>query len=307
MPSSYAPNTLIARWPTVNPQSALPLLARTINANLQGTSLGRRALHIRPLRLPAPKGAPHEQGRNLYVLRSLEGTHEHLAVVVEDPAAPLRGQSTHRDDDDDLLFTDDDDQQPHTRWTYSAIASPPSSSASSPQNPSALFDSFIQRVLIGAAPPSSTNPLGSGPPSQPFWHPRPTAIFVESGAFAVSANPVTSPGSHDWLIKVGSVTVKGGTSSGTTRGCIIEVSYLPVPYLPASSTYVKDFLLALFPAAAVRNGEIEVLDVKEEDLVEAGVLEQPDKDKGEEEGEWEWRERHSLFSYVQQFKKEGLL
>ncbi|GAA5975843.1 hypothetical protein JCM21900_001489, partial [Sporobolomyces salmonicolor] len=85
------------------------------------------------------------------------------------------------------------------------------------------------------------------------------------------------------------------------------VSYLPVPYLPASSTYVKDFLLALFPAAAVRNREIEVLDVKEEDLVEAGVLEPRNKDKGEEEGEWEWRERHSLFSYVQQFKKEGLL
>ncbi|GAA5977552.1 hypothetical protein JCM21900_001798, partial [Sporobolomyces salmonicolor] len=227
MPSAHSPNTLIARWPTVNPQSALPLLARTITANLQGTSLGRRALHIRPLRLPPSKGAPQEQGRNLYVLRSLEGTQEQLAVVVEDPAAPLRSERADDDDDDDILFTDEDgpfqdDPQPHTRWTYSAIAVPPSSSASAPQNPSAHFDSFIQRVLVGAAPPSSTNPLGSGPPSQPFWHSRPTAIFVECGAFAVSTNPVTSPGSQDWLVKVGSVTVKGGTSSGTTRGCIIE-------------------------------------------------------------------------------------
>lgn len=78
-----------------------------------------------------------------------------------------------------------------------------------------------------------------------------------------------------------------------------QVTYLPVPYLPSGSTFVKDFLLSLFPPAAVQNGEIEILTVPEEALIDAGlVAAKGERDDGEEEGEWEWKEGHSTFACV---------
>jgi len=79
----------------------------------------------------------------------------------------------------------------------------------------------------------------------------------------------------------------------------LQATYLPLPYLPPSSPLIREFLLALFPSQAVQNGEITMFDPKEDEFVKAGILD-PIGDGGEdgsqeEEGEWEWKEKHSLF------------
>lgn len=71
-----------------------------------------------------------------------------------------------------------------------------------------------------------------------------------------------------------------------------------MPYLPTGSTFARDFVLSLFPDAAVRNGEIELVEPSETDFAEAGMLDPPDADKGEEVGEWEWQGKHTLFACV---------
>ncbi|GAA5892048.1 hypothetical protein JCM6882_005677 [Rhodosporidiobolus microsporus] len=309
-----SPATLIARWPSANPQSAVPLVARSITSR-SGISNGRRAVQIRSLRLPASESTGKE-GRNMYILRSLDGTSERVDVVVEDPAAggkkdrKGKGKAKQEDEDEVMIVDAGADQQAedlsHGRWTFSSVGLPPSASSTSSSTPSpaALFDTFVQRTLFAQPQPGSL-PGQTGGPGGGFWQPRAAAVTIEGFEFTVGGNGTSLTG--DWAVKVGSVLIKGGTSAGTAKGCIVEVSYLPVPYLPAQSTYVKDFLLSLFPPVAVRNGEIEIVEIGEETFQEAGLLEPPDKQKGEEEGEWEWRDKHTSLTYIHQFKKEGLL
>ncbi|GAA5842981.1 hypothetical protein JCM11251_007304 [Rhodosporidiobolus azoricus] len=310
------PATLIARWPSADPRSATNILARSITSGSKGgVSQGRRAVQIRSLRLPASE-TNGKEGRNMYIVRALDGTTEKVDVVVEDPSAvgnkDRKGKGKAKQEDgDEVMFMEAETQKPsnehtHGRWTFSSIAQPSGSSASSSAfpGPAALFDTFVQRTLFAQPLPGSA-PAPSGTPASGFWQPRAAAVTIEGFAFTIGGNTADATG--DWEVKVGSVLIKGGTSAGTAKGCIIEVSYLPVPYLPANSTYVKDFLLSLFPPIAVRNGEIEIIEVDEDAFQEAGLLDTPDKAKGEEEGEWEWRDKHTSLTYVTQFKKEGIL
>ncbi|BGP12515.1 hypothetical protein JCM10213_007641 [Rhodosporidiobolus nylandii] len=305
-----SPATLIARWPSANPQSAIPLLGRALTANPSrpGISSGRRAVQIRCLRLPASEQNGKE-GRNLYIIRALDGASEKVSIVVEDPAREGtardrkgKGKAAQQDGEDELMIVEPEGaagtDYAHGRWTFSSVALPPGAAAS--PGPASVFDTFIQRTLFSAPPPGApSGQVGSG-----FWQPRAAALAIEGFNFSVGG-VAAAPG--DWDVKIGSVLVKGGTASGTTKGVVIEVTYLPVPYLPAGSPYVKDFLLSLFPPAAVRNGEIEILEVGEEVFQGAGLLDQPDREKGEEEGEWGWQEKHSAFTYIHQFKKEGII
>ncbi|GJN92229.1 hypothetical protein Rhopal_005259-T1 [Rhodotorula paludigena] len=313
-----SPSTLLARWPSANPQAAIPVLGRALTTSRPGLSTGRRAVQIRPLRLPASE-AHGKEGRNMYVARALDGQSEKVEVFVENPAAPLRSAGQGRDrkgkgkavegekdgDDDDLMIVEADETEQEeggalgpSRWTHCSVGVPPGMAGMAPGG---LYDTFIQRALF--APPQP----GGQPPQrdQSYWQPRAQAVSIEGYSFIVGAQAGAQ--SAEWEVKVGSVGLKGGTASGTTKGCIIEVTYLPVPYLPANSTFVKDFLLSLFPPQAVRNGEIEILDLPEELFIGAGLLDPPDADKDEEEGEWAWRDKHTTFAYVHQFKKEGLL
>ncbi|GAA6032047.1 hypothetical protein JCM8097_003403 [Rhodosporidiobolus ruineniae] len=310
-----SPTTLLARWPSANPSSAIPLLARALTNNTHHPSInhGRRAVQIRSLRLPASDTAGKD-GRNMYIVRTLEGTTEDVALVVEDPSArgkgrdrKGKGKAKQEEDDDEVMIVEDtapssDYAHAHGQWTFSTLALPPGSSPPSSSGAVAsIFDTFIQRALF--APPQPGAPPGQQAGGG-FWQPRNAAVSIEGFSFSVGA---AAGATSDWTVKVGSVLLKGGASAGQSKGCIIEVTYLPVPYLPANSTYVKDFLLSLFPAPAVRNGEIEVITLGEDTLEEAGLLDPRDPEKGEEEGEWEWQEKHSTFAYVHQFKKEGIL
>ncbi|BGP36483.1 hypothetical protein JCM10450v2_000383 [Rhodotorula kratochvilovae] len=303
------PSTLIARWPSANPAAAIPVLGRALTTSRPGVSTGRRAVQIRPFRLPASE-ANGKDGRNMYVVRELDGAGEKVDVFVEDPGAPLRsahdrkgkGRAVDADDDEVMVLEGGSDGAAsapgHSRWTHCTVGLPAGTSTAAAPGAGALFDTFIQRALF--APPAP-----GGQPAQrdtSAWQPRAQAVSLEGFAFVVGG---TAPGTGgDWEVKVSSVGLKGGTASGTTRGCVIEVTYLPVPYLPANSTLVKDFLLSLFPPAAVKNGEIEVLDLREELFIGAGLLDPPERE--DEAGEWEWRAKHSTFAYVHQFKKEGL-
>ncbi|POY71163.1 hypothetical protein BMF94_5473 [Rhodotorula taiwanensis] len=346
------PATIVARWPSANPLSAIPLLGRALTVSRPGTSLGRRAVQIKPYRLPAG-GREVPQGRNMYVVREHDGNADRVAVFVEDPNAPTRppgkGKSTaHKqdddDDDDDILFVDQDARERekgHPRWTYCSIVQPPLSTSGdgdSAPAAAALFDTFIQRALFAPPQPGggqstsnsregaaaagrSSTPqqqqqqqqqAGSGP--HQHWQPRAQVISIEGFVFALASSAGATAGATgsgatapDWIIRVGSVGLKGGAASGVTKGCILEATYVPVPYLPTGSTFARDFVLSLFPDAAVRNGEIELVEPSETDFAEAGMLDPPDADKGEEVGEWEWQGKHTLFAYVHQFKKEGIL
>lgn len=324
MPSG-SPSTLLARWPSANPASAIPVLGRALTSSRPGISTGRRAVQIRPFRLPASE-ANGREGRNMFVVREMDGATEKVDVFVEDPTAPTAGDrdrkgkgkaAAQEDDGDEVMVAEVEASAntagsvTHSRWTHCSVGLPPSASSAgaSGAGVGALFDTFIQRALF--APPGP-----GGQPAQrdtPAWQPRAQAVSLEGYTFVVGA---ASPGAGggDWEVKVSSVGLKGGTASGTTRGCIIEVrslsrsydigntdrrsalqvAYLPVPYLPADSTFVKDFLLSLFPPAAVKNGEIEVVDIKEDAFIDAGLLDPPAD--ASEEGEWEWRAKHTSFA-----------
>lgn len=64
-------------------------------------------------------------------------------------------------------------------------------------------------------------------------------------------------------------------------------------------------MTTLFPPQAVSGGEIEWLRPDLDGLYEAGINERPEAEMAGEE--WEWTEKHSAWTYVQTFKKEGLL
>ncbi|GAA5861177.1 hypothetical protein JCM8547_008509 [Rhodosporidiobolus lusitaniae] len=301
-----SPATLLARWSSANTASAIPILGRALTVSRPGVSLGRRYVQIRSLRLPASE-VNGKDGRNLYIVRSGDvGNPERVALVVEDPAARRKvdrkgkGKAAQDGDDDEVIIVEQvgGDDYAHGRWTYSSIGLPSNCSYSS--GASALFDTFIQRALF--APPQPGAPPGQA--GGGFWQPRGAAVSLEGFGFSVGA---VGGAPADWSIKLGSVNIKGGTSAGTTKGIFIEVTYLPVPYLPVGSTFVKDFLLSLFPPTAVRNGEIEIINPDEELFFESGLLSPPYAREGEEKGEWEWEEKHSTLTYVNQFKKEGLI
>lgn len=64
---------------------------------------------------------------------------------------------------------------------------------------------------------------------------------------------------------------------------------------------------SLFPSHAVAGGEIEWLKPDLDGLYEAGINERPPAEMTGESAEWEWTEKHSAWTYVQTFKREGLL
>lgn len=95
-----------------------------------------------------------------------------------------------------------------------------------------------------------------------------------------------------------------------SRAATRQVTYLAVPYLPAGSTFVKDFATSIFPPQAISDGEIEFISVPDEDFDEAGLLPAPPAETEAASGGaggWEWTEKHSCFAYVQAFRREGLL
>ncbi|GAA6007321.1 hypothetical protein JCM11491_003088 [Sporobolomyces phaffii] len=307
--SNHEPATVIARWNTPNPQTTVPILARSLSTNLSATSTGRFIVHIRTLRLAPPppttakgKNKVKLEGRNMYILRKLEAEREQTAILVEDPNRPPRPIPRHGK----AKAVDQDahpDASEHFRWTYSTVSPPHFSSA--PASAPSPIDSFIGRVLV--APPAQSA-AASSQSQQQTWQTRPTTLSLEGATFSISSNPVSHPTNTDWRVKVAVVNVKGGTASGTSRGCVVEATYLPIPYLPPSSPLIRNFLHSLFPAQAVQNGEISFLEARQDDFVQAGILDSSEGDEGgDERGEWEWQDPHSLFSYIQQFKKEGLL
>lgn len=104
MSSSCTPSTAIARWSS--PSASIAVLARTITSTLSGVGAGRRAVQIRPFRLPAQPPArsgttgagdgsaaggkgKKDEGRNLFVVRALS-TGEQVMVFVEDRQAISR-------------------------------------------------------------------------------------------------------------------------------------------------------------------------------------------------------------------------
>ncbi|GAA5907745.1 hypothetical protein JCM8208_005505 [Rhodotorula glutinis] len=327
MPSA-SPSTLLARWPSANPSSAIPVLGRALTTSRPGLSTGRRAVQIRPFRLPASEHNGKE-GRGMYVVRHLDGASDRVDVFVEDPGAPGvratgedkgKGKGKAEDGGDEVMASSSDGTVAHSRWTHCAVGLPPSTTTTSSSPPApggppttgagALFDTFIQRALF-APPAPGGQPSSARDPSA--WQPRAQAVSLEGYTFVVGGGaggggggtPGAGAGAADWEVKVSSVGLKGGSASGTTRGCIVEVTYLAVPYLPPGSTLVHDFLLSLFPPAAVKNGEVELVSIAEDVFVDAGLLDPPVNE--DDEGRWEWRDKHSTFAYVHQFKKEGLL
>lgn len=250
-----SPTTVIARWPVANAQSAIPILARVIRDNLGGVGTGRRAIQIRPFRLPGSqsgsgkgsgstrtdkimgdKKAP-DDGRNLYVVRCVTNSNaeEQVMVFVEDPVAPLRklddGDATPTLRLDSMMDVvesapppSDEPKPSHTRWTYCQLGGSPRPTAG--PSHATPFDAFLQRVLLGPGTSSagSSSNVGS-------WIPRSTAISVEGFVFASGG---TAGSMGDWEINVGSISVKGGAAGGNSRGVLVEVS----PFV--REEYVRD-------------------------------------------------------------------
>lgn len=212
MSAARTPTTLLARWDKGNAQSAVPIIARTITSNLGGAGAGRRAVQIRPFRLPGKQAkdgtaaAGAEQGgRNMYVLRSLSSS-EQMMVFVEDASAPSRaaklqeakGKGRQKEGENT------DEIEGHSRWTFCTLGV--ATLAAPLATP---FDAFLQRVLLGG----NQQAINANNPGQ--WIPRSTAISLEGFIFHIGG---------DWEVKLGSVMVKGGSAGGSSKGVLIEVS-----------------------------------------------------------------------------------
>lgn len=218
--SGCSPRTVICRWNSGTAQTGLPAIARALTGNLSAAGAGRRALQIRPFKLPpapqAEAGAQVEQqGRNLFVVRSLSLTEQQI-IFVHDPAAPLRNDKGKQKQEDPQLDQPIQVDEPessaprtHSRWSYISLG------ATNPALTAAPFDAFLQRVLLGGAAAANNPTAGS-------WVPRATAVSIDSYVFLIGAQP---GGVGDWEIRVGPVQLKGGSSSGATRGLVIEVSH----------------------------------------------------------------------------------
>ncbi|SCZ90367.1 BZ3500_MvSof-1268-A1-R1_Chr1-3g01945 [Microbotryum saponariae] len=340
------PTTLIARWPTANAQSTVPLLARTITANLSGIATGRRALQIRPFRIAAPStsstgkgagagaGANAESSRNMWVLRTLGTADDMVFVWVNDPTQPTRRSMTtgraqfidkrKRNEGDDTTMAEseqededeDEDEDDlvlettprHTRWTFTSLGVA-TNMTSSPLHVSP-FDAFLQRVLLSSSSTLGSSsaasigqPITTGSPSPPsgavHWTPRPTAVSLDGFTFSVGG----PNGTGDWEVKIATVGLKGGASVGSSKGVVVEITYLPVPYLSPNSTFIRDFGSTLFPTQALATGEIDFYEPDHEQMYEAGLV-STEQDK---RGEWEWSDKHSAWAYLQLFRKEGML
>lgn len=211
--------TAIARWTRCNTQTMLPLLASSFTRTHAGIAIGRFTVQIRSFRLPAThatstKGSStgrlgaavekqRDDGRNLYVVRSTNTPQEGY-VFVEDPAAPSI-----------VTATNHEAQPTHTRWTTSTLAHPDSSLFP--------FDVLLQRILC--TPPNQAAPaLGA-------WIPRTSQILIEGYSFAIS---------HDWIVRVGSVQIKGGGNASGGFGLVIQVN------LSFIATSQPDFSLLVF-------------------------------------------------------------
>ncbi|KAI5480865.1 putative pyruvate dehydrogenase kinase [Pseudohyphozyma bogoriensis] len=287
-------STILARWSGVNSQTASTLLLRRLNS----VNTSRRAVQLRPFRLPASGGptkdAKKDDGRNLFVVRILAQT-ETMLVFVEDPSAPLRKEVGQSEGEASMDVDKPDEvavkEKPgHTRWTSCTLGG---ATQSSPL--ATPFDAFLQRVLLGGGPSANMSPAGA-------WIPRSAAISIEG--FIVLCSSGAAGSQPDWEVKVGTVMIKGGAANGTTKGILVEATYLPVPFLPPESTFVKDFLTTLFPPQALANGEIEWISVPQDDFYEAGLN---TRREGDDEDDFEWTESHSALTYLKVFKKEGLL
>ncbi|ORY39258.1 hypothetical protein BCR35DRAFT_336546 [Leucosporidium creatinivorum] len=207
-------------------------------------------------------------------------------VFVEDTSAPSRavklqeakGKGKQKEEDTTEM-------EGHSRWTFCTLGV--ATLAAPLATP---FDAFLQRVLLGG----NQQAINANNPGQ--WIPRSTAISLEGFIFHIGG---------DWEVKLGSVMVKGGSAGGSSKGVLIEATYLPVPHLPPSSPFIRNFMTTLFPPQAIANGEVEWIQPDFEGMYEAGINQRPAE--GEQEGEWEWTEKHSAWTYVQLFKKESLL
>lgn len=221
-PSLSSPATAIARWPTANAQTAMQLIVR----RLGGVTTQRRAVQLRPFRLPATAGPTtgagvsgaggkkkDAGGRNLIVVRALMA-QEHMTVFVEDPSAPLRRDGKRRETVTEGMEVEGDvgaegKPPPHTRWSCCTVGG--ATQASPLATP---FDAFLQRVLLGGGPANNSGSVGA-------WIPRSTAIAVEG--FVVSCG---GPGGAmgDWEVRVAQVSIKGGAAGGAVKGVLVEVS-----------------------------------------------------------------------------------
>lgn len=221
-PSLSSPATAIARWPTANAQTAMQLIVR----RLGGVTTQRRAVQLRPFRLPATAGPTtgagvsgaggkkkDAGGRNPIVVRALMA-QEHMTVFVEDPSAPLRRDGKRRETVTEGMEVEGDGgaegkPPPHTWWSCCTVGG--ATQASPLATP---FDAFLQRVLLGGGPANNSGSVGA-------WIPRSTAIAVEG--FVVSCG---GPGGAmgDWEVRVAQVSIKGGAAGGAVKGVLVEVS-----------------------------------------------------------------------------------
>lgn len=240
----------------------------------------------------------------MYVLRSLSSS-EQMMVFVEDLGAPSRAvkvqEAKNKGKEKEQEF---DEIEGHSRWTFCTLGV--ATLAAPLATP---FDAFLQRVLLGG----NQQAINANNPGQ--WIPRSTAISLEGFIFHIGG---------DWEVKLGSVMVKGGSAGGSSKGVLIEVrsselslcasltlgpvrqaTYLPVPNLPPSSSFLRNFMTTLFPPQAIANGEVEWVQPDFEGMYEAGINPRPAE--GEQEGDWEWTEKHSAWTYLQLFKKASLL
>ncbi|KAK4057626.1 hypothetical protein OIO90_001273 [Microbotryomycetes sp. JL221] len=326
-PEAYkTPSTLLCRWSNATAHSVVPQLARTITSTLQGQTSSRLQIQLRPFRmLPSSSGAgssassTKQRGRNMYVIRS-STTPDNVTLFIEDPNAPTRRQRAATTTTE--VQDRDDGNRAHSRWTYVTFGHDPFSTDDQTHGTPASghpslslggagaaqanqFDLLLQRTLLAQPQSGSTGDVtGNSRPTGPGWTPRATAVSLDGFAFSVGTGSGTI---GDWDVKVMSVTTKAAAAGNATKGVLVEITYLGVPYLPPGSTFTRNFAASLFPQQALAAGEIDFLTPDHEGLFEAGITTLPDTATGEEPGEYEWTDAHSMWSYVQLVKREGLL
>ncbi|KAF9247071.1 hypothetical protein BU15DRAFT_84635 [Melanogaster broomeanus] len=298
--------TGLARW--INPPtSGLELITENILRNHHGQNRGRWSLSIRSYRstLGSIPGFPVHAERSMYALTM----HDHVFVLLEDPAAPTRADvlATIQDTTSqggDGLMPPPMTHPSHYRTTFLTLRPPGGLEQ--------LLSQLKARWIPVRQSSASSSQRGQGSAQQ---------LSVEGLVFAIG---------NDWLVRVGNVILAGGA----VKGMLLEAEYLPLPVLHSqaadgTSELLSNLLLSVLPnirdaktvAVAVSDSQWEeVLWDREEEEKLSKQKESPEDpddifvtgDEGlsaRRSGDWVGvdRDSRSAFLIIGALRSEGIL
>ncbi|TFK89958.1 hypothetical protein K466DRAFT_584143 [Polyporus arcularius HHB13444] len=299
----------LIRW-TNAPTTGLELVAQNILKNHQGTYKGKWQISMKSFRstLGSVPGFQVPVERSMCTLT----VDDNVFCVLEDPAAPMRGEYLAQAAEFARAQPGMTLPQPtHYRHTFPTL-SPPNALEQ------LLAQLRARWVPVRQTGGSNTAPGPSGQKN----------LGLATGAHLTVDGHVYAIGS-DWLVRAGNVTISPG---GAMKGMLLEAEYVPLPVMEETfemQPVLTDLLLSILPnvsdprIVAMTLGEWQWAEVEwdtEEDLEREAERKKAEPDEDDiyaadgdhpqyHKSDWVGidRDRRSAYLIIGVLKQEGLL